>query len=444
MKFQECDLSPNVKKSLDKLGFITPTPIQEEVLRVLSQGKDLMCSAETGSGKTGAYGINIVESLIKDSDSQALILAPTRELVHQIADFLRELTLDTRELSVISLVGGADMRKQLNQLKRNPRVVVATPGRLTDHLKRKSLNFNKLSVLVLDEGDRMLDMGFAPQLDEIIKFLPKARLSMLFTATLPKKVKDLAQKYLNNASILSVGETSKPSSSIKQHVFKVTQKDKKTKIVDVLNERDGSVIVFVKTKRKTDEIHDDLKDFGFKVSAIHGGRTQGQRNKALQNFRSGKTRILVATDVAARGLDVPSVAHVVNYDLPMMTEDFVHRVGRTGRNGKTGDALSFVSPNELYSWAKLVKKYQLQGVNLEIPAGTPREQESGRGQKKRSYAPSTTGGKRYGFKKRSSGSGSGGDSSGRGEGGAGGGRRANKKSYSSRSSGASSGNAKRR
>lgn len=430
MKFQDYDLSPNVKKSLDKLGFITPTPIQTEVLKVLSEGKDLMCSAETGSGKTGAYGINIVESLIKDSDSQALILAPTRELVHQIADFLRELVSDTRELNVISLVGGADMRKQLNQLKRKPRVIVATPGRLTDHLKRKSLSLSKLTVLVLDEGDRMLDMGFAPQLDEIVKFVPKKRLSMLFTATLPKKVKDLAQKYLNNPSVLSVGESSKPSNSITQHVFKVNQKDKKTKIVDVLNERDGSVIVFAKTKRKTDEIHDDLKDFGFKVSSIHGGRTQGQRNKALQHFRTGKTRILVATDVAARGLDVPSVSHVVNYDLPMMTEDFVHRVGRTGRNGKTGDASSFVTPSELHSWARLVKKYQLEGVHLEIPAGSPNDDGgAGRGRKKRSK--SAAGGKRYGFKKRTS-SKSGGESSGRGPSGS----RRGKKS-SSRSGGSS-------
>ena len=363
--FQEMQLSGELLKSLAQLKFTNATPIQEKTIPISLTNVDIMACAETGSGKTAAYGIPIVEKLLADDTQRALILAPTRELVHQIADFLRELTAHCEKIRVTSLVGGADMRKQLKILKKHPRIIVATPGRLTDHLKRQSLNLHTTRTLVLDEGDRMLDMGFAPQLDVILKYLPRDRQTSLFTATLPEKVKKLANKYLSEPRQVNVGRISLPVASIKQSVVEVGLKEKDDRLVDELNQREGSVIVFVKTKHRTDIITKHLKSFGFAVDLIHGDRSQGQRNKAIQNFREGRSRILCATDIAARGLDVPQVEHVINMDLPMMEEDYVHRIGRTARNGAKGEAVSFVMPNERRTWQALVRKYKISGVNLE-------------------------------------------------------------------------------
>ena len=363
--YKDMPLPEELKQALWDMEFIKPTKIQSSVIPKALDNKDLMACAETGSGKTAAYAVPLVAKLIENPKGKALVLAPTRELALQIADFIRLLTVQSKELKIALLVGGADIRKQLKALTRNPQIIVATPGRLTDHLKRKSLSLKGTETLVLDEGDRMLDMGFAPQLDVILKFVPKQRQTSLFTATLPKKVEKLAEKYLNKPLKIAVGQTSVPVASIRQTVAQVTFKQKDERIIDELNSRQGSIIVFARTKHRTNILAKNLHSYGFSVDLLHGGRTQGQRNKAIRNFKKGKIRILCATDVAARGIDVPQVEHVINFDLPDMDEDYVHRIGRTARNGASGEALSFVTPQEHRAWFNLARKYQIKGVELE-------------------------------------------------------------------------------
>lgn len=378
--FQEMPLASELQKALTDLNFTTPTEIQGTVIPVAMEGKDLMACAETGSGKTAAYGIPMVSRLLENPKATALVLAPTRELAHQIADFLRELSLHCKHFYVTSIVGGAEMRKQIRNLRKRPRIIVATPGRLADHLRRNTVDLKSTEILILDEGDRMLDMGFAPQLDEILDYVPKKRQTALFTATLPKKVQELAETYLNQPEKINADRVSLPVAAIKQSVVQVTYKEKDNRILDELNQRKGSVIVFVKTKHRTDSLARNLEKYGYDVDLIHGGRTQGQRNKAIRNFKEGKSRILCATDIAARGIDIPQVEHVINFDLPMMSEDYVHRIGRTARNGASGEAVSFVAPDENRDWNSLARKYKIEGVMLEEgPRGESKKRRGGRG-----------------------------------------------------------------
>ncbi len=362
--FKELALAPELMQALEKINFSKPTKTQAATLPLGLEGKDLAVCAATGSGKTAAFGIPIVDGLIKKPGTAALILAPTRELAQQITVFMMSLIQFCPDLKIASVVGGADIRRQMNGLAKNPQIIVATPGRLIDHIKRKTVNLKNTKYLVLDEGDRMLDMGFTPQLDQILKYLPKKRQSSLYTATMSMKVRHLAGQYLSKPEAITVGERSMPVKSIKQSVIQVDGKQKYEKILDVLNERSGSVIIFVKTKRRTDFLFKTLKSFGYEVAAVHGDKTQGQRNKAIKQFREGTARILCATDVAARGLDVPQVEHVINFDLPMMQEDYVHRIGRTARNGAAGEAVSFVSVEDHRAWLSIAKKYQIPGVEL--------------------------------------------------------------------------------
>ncbi len=389
--FEESSLSPILAQGLKRIGFLNPTPIQKKAIPSLLEGRDLMACAQTGSGKTGAYMIPMIAKLLANPNSQGLVLAPTRELAQQISDFLQSLIPDSRQLHTVRLIGGQDIRKQFKSLQRKPRVIVATPGRLIDHLKRNTLQIHKVDQLVLDEGDRMIDMGFAPQLEQILKYLSGQRQTSFFTATLDNKVKSLAQKYLNNPISLLLDEA-KPVSKIKQSVVKVDMAKKDECIVDELNRRQGSVIVFVKTKHRTDRLRKHLVDYGFKADLIHGGRSQGQRNQALKAFKNGLTRILCATDVAARGIDVPHVEHVINFDLPMQDEDYVHRVGRTARNGAEGEAVSFVTSHEYRDWNRLVKKYNIPNAMIDVPQakrphGKPQKsgQAHGQGQGKKSF-----------------------------------------------------------
>lgn len=362
--FQSMPFPAPLQKALKDLNFIEPTEIQSKAIPPALEGKDLIACAETGSGKTAAYGLPAILSVLSDPKKNALFLVPTRELAQQVSDVIRSLTINMREVSSCTLVGGADIRRQLTSLKRGPRIVIATPGRLIDHLNRRSINLLSTGVLVLDEGDRMIDMGFAPQLDEILKFLPKQRQTLFFTATITAKVRKLAESYLHLPVSISAGQISRPVTTIKQSVIQTTIGEKNDKLLDELNQRKGSVIIFLKTKRKTDILAKFLKDYGHEVSLIHGGRTQGQRNQVIRGFREGRFRILCATDVAARGLDIPSIEHVINYDLPMVDEDYVHRIGRTGRNGASGEALTFVLPNEVRTWRVIAQKYRIQGVDL--------------------------------------------------------------------------------
>lgn len=357
-KFTDLNLSARLLEALDSIGFKTPTPIQSKAIPVLSSGKDLLACAQTGSGKTGAYLLPMLEALLADPKIQGLVLAPTRELAQQISDFLQSLIPESKDFHTVRLVGGQDIRKQFKSLQRKPRLIVATPGRLIDHLKRNTVQIHKVAHLVLDEGDRMIDMGFAPQLDQILKYLPPQRQTAFFTATLDKKVTQLAQKYLHQPERLILDQ-SKPVAKIKQTVVQVEVKQKFDRILDELNARRGSVIIFLKTKRRTDQLTNHLSSYGYSVDRLHGGCSQGNRNRAISSFKDGKTRILCATDVAARGIDVPHVEHVINFDLPMMDDDYVHRVGRTGRNGASGEAVSFVTAQEHGAWNRLVKKFEI-------------------------------------------------------------------------------------
>lgn len=385
--FSEMNLPDSLKKALLQMKFEQPTEIQAASIPLALDKKDIMACAQTGSGKTAAYCIPMIVDLIENNGKSALILAPTRELAQQIADVVRALTLFTHHLKMVSLVGGADIRKQLNKLKSKPRIIVATPGRLMDHVRRKSVNLSRTEYLVLDEGDRMIDLGFAPQLEEIIKFLPAKRQTLFFTATLSQKVKALAEKYLSNPQSLSIGPASQPVSRIKQSVIQTTAQEKDNRLVDELNRRKGSVIIFTRTKSKTDQLAKYLGDYGFAVSLIHGGRSQGQRNKALLNFKQGKYRILCATDVAARGIDIPAIEHVINYDLPLVKDDYVHRIGRTARNGASGEAISFVLPQDHGTWMGIAKKFKIQGVDLQPVRRGPKGENERSDRPKRKFRP---------------------------------------------------------
>ena len=388
--FTDLELPEVLQAALAKINFVEPTEIQRKALPLLMDGKDVIACSETGSGKTGAYLIPMVKELLENPDSQGMVLAPTRELAQQISEFLLSIVPPAREFHTTRLVGGQDIRKQFKSLQRKPRVIVATPGRLIDHLKRNTVQIGATNLLVLDEGDRMIDMGFAPQLKQILKHLPEKRQTSFFTATVDKKVTALASQYLDKPVKVMVGD-SRPVSAIKQTVLQVEFKDKDDCIVQELNSRSGSVIIFLKTKHRTDRLHQYLSSFGFDVDIIHGGRTQGQRNRAISDFKKGKSRVLCATDVAARGIDVPHVEHVINFDLPMQDEDYVHRIGRTARNGAEGEAISLVTPNEHRDWNRLARKYDIKDSMLEEKRGS----HSSRGRE--------SGGRTYGKKKSSAG-----------------------------------------
>lgn len=361
-QFSDFQLPEAIAQALADLDFTIPTDIQKQAIPMVLKGRDLMACAQTGSGKTAAYCLPMLVRLIENPEANALILAPTRELARQIADVVGQLTAHTKNMPRTVLVGGAEIKRQCKSLQKKPRIIIATPGRLRDHMKRKPGILAKTQFLVLDEGDRMLDMGFAPQLDAILKFLPKERQTLLFTATLPKKVRALAESYLSNPQQLTIGQDSQPVESIRQTAIEV-KGSKDDVLLDELNRRQGSVIVFTKTKAKTNQVAHYLHEYGFKVSKMHSDCSQGQRNIALKGFRDGKFRILVATDVAARGIDVPHIQHVINYDLPMFAEDYVHRIGRTARAGASGEAVSLLMPEDRYRWLKIAKRYKIAGVD---------------------------------------------------------------------------------
>jgi ATP-dependent RNA helicase RhlE len=353
--FSELTLIPALEKAVAGMSFTTPTPIQAQSIPVALSGRDLIASAQTGSGKTLAFGIPILNSLSKTKDSTALILVPTRELATQITDVFRQLTQHMPTMRVVSLIGGMSMQPQLRALQKGFRIIVATPGRLLDHLDRRSANLSKVSILTLDEADRMLDMGFAPQLREIFKQLPNQYQTLLFSATLPPNIIELTKNILENPAQVKIGEVSTAAPLIDQKMKEVRGEAKNDAVLNELNARKGSILIFARTQARTDRLCRYLEKYGVSVTRIHGGRSQGQRNRALDEFRSETVRVLVATDIAARGIDIDHVAHVINYDLPQVAEDYVHRIGRTGRAGRTGEAMTLMAPEERPLWREIQK-----------------------------------------------------------------------------------------
>ena len=350
MDFNELPIENKLKNSIKFADFKTPTPIQSKSIPVSLAGKDILGTAQTGTGKTLAFTIPMINKLILDKNAMALIICPTRELASQVMQTV--LKLNVREIGIGNalLIGGEGMQKQLKKLKKRARIIVGTPGRINDHLKRQSLNLSKVSYLVLDETDRMLDMGFTPQIELILKFIPKQHQTLLFSATLPNNILRISEKYLNNPERIAVGSLSTPIDKIKQETFQITQDKKYHELINQLIERNGSILVFVKTKHGADKIVKRLKYDGHSADAIHGNLRQSKRERVINNFRNGKSRILIATDVAARGLDIPLIQHVINYDLPQVPEDYIHRIGRTGRAGKEGSALTFLTPSDRSMW----------------------------------------------------------------------------------------------
>jgi ATP-dependent RNA helicase DeaD len=354
-KFEDFGLQADLLKKLAQLNFTTPTPIQTESIPVALQGRDILGTAQTGTGKTAAFGIPLISHLINNITHTALVMAPTRELAWQVMDNMRKMIPENLKINMALLIGGEPMNKQIAQLKGNPRIVVGTPGRINDHLNRKLLKLNNMHFLVLDETDRMLDMGFGIQIDEILESAPSDRQTLLFSATLPKNILKLSANYLKDPARISMGSLNTPIAKIKQETIKISESDKYAQLIEQIDNRSGSIIVFVKTKMGADKLAKKLRSVEHTADAIHGDLRQRERDQVIRHFRSKKNRIMVATDVAARGLDIPHIEHVINYDLPFSPEDYIHRIGRTARAGAEGAALNFVSPDDGKRWRAICR-----------------------------------------------------------------------------------------
>lgn len=361
-RFTDLGLSADIIKVLSRLNFVTPTPIQAQAIPAALEGKDVLGIAQTGTGKTLAFFLPMLQN-IKADRSIGLVVAPTRELALQVQE---EIDRVGKRIGLYSalLIGGANMERQIRQLKRGPHVIVATPGRLIDHLERRTVKLDKVSMLVLDEADRMLDMGFAPQIDQILKTVPDDRQTLLFSATMPEGVTKIAHSYMQDPVRVEVAPAGSSSKNVDQGIFYVDKANKFNLLLDILNEyKNQPVLVFSRTKHGTKKMTRILNNEGFKAEELHSNRTLNQRRKALDNFKKGKANVMVATDVAARGIDVKEIALVINYDIPEQKEDYVHRIGRTGRAGHKGEAVTFVEP-EQYGDMEAIKKI----VDTEIPA----------------------------------------------------------------------------
>ncbi|CAO4845273.1 MAG: ATP-dependent RNA helicase DeaD [Holosporales bacterium] len=346
--FDAFNLNPILNDSLKKMAFVTPTPIQERSIPVALLGRDVFGTAQTGTGKTAAFGIPVLEHLFNKPKETALILTPTRELAVQVLSMLDKL--NNRSMRSALLIGGESMGKQLSQLSARPRFIVGTPGRINDHLSRNTLKLDQCSFLVLDETDRMLDMGFGVQLETIIPHLRDDRQTMMFSATMEKGIVKIAQQYLNDAEHITIGSVTTPADTVKQENVHVKESEKFDTLINHLEEYSGTFIVFTNTKIGAHDIAKRLRTKGVRADAIHGDLRQRDRDRVIRSFQKSAIRVLVATDVAARGLDIPHIEYVVNYDLPLCPEDYIHRIGRTGRAGAQGMAINLISDKDERKW----------------------------------------------------------------------------------------------
>ncbi len=376
--FDELDLPQALRAAIKAMNFTTPTPIQAQSIPLVLEGRDVLGTAMTGSGKTAAFCIPMIARMLTNSRGTALIMLPTRELANQVETVVKQLVGQYGTIKTALLIGGDSMPKQQAQLRMRPRIIVGTPGRISDHLQRGSLMLHDATYLVLDETDRMLDMGFEDQIMAILKYLPQQRQTLLFSATLPPQILKLSEKYLRNPARVEVGETNKAADRIEQKTINVGNEEKYNTLIRELKAREGTVIIFVKAKYATEKLAAKLKKSGFTADAIHGDLEQRQRERVLAAFREKRHRILVATDIASRGLDIPHIEHVVNYDLPQAPEDYIHRIGRTGRAGADGAAVSFISPEDTLKW-RAIQKLMDPNVKLEpLPPGMGKAKRRGR------------------------------------------------------------------
>jgi ATP-dependent RNA helicase RhlE len=346
--FADLGLAPPLLEALRDAGYERPTPIQRDAIPVALKGRDLIGLAQTGTGKTASFTLPIVNRLLGGPRrTRVLILTPTRELCLQVEESFRKYSKHA-PVDVIPVFGGVGYEPQEKALRRGVDAVVATPGRLLDHLEKRNVDFSYLETLVLDEADRMLDMGFAPQINRIVEQIPRYRQTLLFSATMPPEVEALGRKYLRKPVVVQVGRRSAAATTVTHAVYPVPRQRKNELLVHLLSARDhDSVLVFTRTKSGADRVVRDLERAGINAGAMHADKSQKDRMKALEDFKSGKLRVLVATDIAQRGLDISGISHVINFDVPQQPEDYVHRIGRTGRAASTGDAYTFMSAEEI-------------------------------------------------------------------------------------------------
>jgi ATP-dependent RNA helicase RhlE len=346
MNFAELGLQPALVRGCEALGYTEPTPIQRQAIPVVLSGSDLIGCAETGTGKTAAFLLPTIQTMMERQRPgvRVLVIAPTRELVSQIVESYKELA-PKKAPRCVGIIGGAGMGRQCDALRRGAQVVVATPGRLLDHMERGTVNLSTVEVLVLDEADRMLDMGFWPSIKRILNVLPSERQTLLFSATMSSAIEEIARKTMRKPQMVEVSQRGRAAITVEQTAYPVATESKTALLLDLLErERFERVLVFTRTRRGAERLSHILEAREHRVNRIHADRTQPQREAALRGFKDGDTRVLVATDIAARGIDVDSISHVINYDVPAAPEDYVHRIGRTGRAGLKGRAITLVTP----------------------------------------------------------------------------------------------------
>jgi ATP-dependent RNA helicase RhlE len=367
MSFAQLGLTGQLLKAVADQGYITPTPVQQKAIPLILEGKDVLAGAQTGTGKTASFTLPLLQRLAENHDPhqkprrvRALILVPTRELAAQVHESV--VTYGKYlPLHVEAVVGGASIGMQTRNLRRGCDIVVATSGRLIEPVQQRNINLSNVEILVLDEADRMLDMGFLPDVRQIMSLLPKQRQSLLFSATVPNAIKSLAASVLNNPVEVEVAKQNATADNVSERVYGINREYKRELLSYLIGSNNWQqVLVFVRTKHGADRLEKQLIDDGIRTAALHGDKTQGARNKALEYFKTGKVSVLVATDIAARGLDIDELPHVVNFDLPQVPEDYIHRIGRTGRAGSSGEALSLVCPEEAWLLAEIEKLLKRQ------------------------------------------------------------------------------------
>jgi len=367
MKFEDLNLGPELIKAINKLGLTEPTEIQEKSIPLILERKDVIGESATGSGKTLAFGCGILDQVVPNRGLQALVLAPTRELAEQIKDSLNNFSYN-RKLKIIAVYGGVSMNNQIQGLKKSE-VVVATPGRLLDHLNQRTINLSQVKLLVLDEADRMLDMGFIKSVEKIMQNCPKRRQTLFFGATIPSDIKDLANKYMNNPVKASAEKLVDPS-KLKQVYYNVNRGLKLPLLVNLLqHEKSGLAMVFCNMRINTDFVANNLRANKIDATSIHGGLAQNKRTKMIDMFNNSKVNVLVCTDVASRGLHIENVSHIYNYEIPKDPKDYVHRIGRTARAGESGIVVNLLSEQDHDNFSRVIKDYS--SFNIE-KINTPR------------------------------------------------------------------------
>ncbi|SCM83386.1 DEAD-box ATP-dependent RNA helicase CshA [uncultured Sporomusa sp.] len=367
-KFIELGISDTIIRALNDMGFEEPTPIQAQAIPTLLSGKDLVGQAQTGTGKTAAFGIPLLENIKNRTGAiYGIVLTPTRELAIQVAEELNKLG-QFSQVNTLPIYGGQDIQRQIKALQRKPQIIVATPGRLMDHMERRTIKLTDVKMVILDEADEMLNMGFIEDIEKILSATPDSRQTLLFSATMPRQIQSLAQKFLKEPALISVKAKEVTVPLIEQYYMELQDRQKFDVLCRLLDIQSPELaIVFGRTKRRVDELFEALKKRGYSAEGIHGDLTQPKRDAVIRQFREGTIEILVATDVAARGLDVSGVTHVYNFDIPQDPESYVHRVGRTGRAGQTGSAMTFVIPRELEHLRSIERLTKRKIVRMPVP-----------------------------------------------------------------------------